>query len=92
MVEPWFNITKTNILNGYPADTIADFERRVRPSVVGRLQSNLRVLDEEASKDDIQIRSKVRMVIKLILGKEIITLYTPLFCSTIQMQDFYNSL
>ena len=41
VVESWFNITKTRALHSKPANSIADFERSIRPSVVGRLKHNL---------------------------------------------------
>lgn len=44
VVEAWFNITKNHVLHGKPANSIGDFERAVRPSVVGRLKENVEAL------------------------------------------------
>ena len=44
VVESWFNIVKTHSLHGKPANTIADFERSIRPSALGCLKENINLL------------------------------------------------
>lgn len=46
VVESWFNITKTHALNGKSANSIGDFERAIRPSVIGRLKENIDTLTD----------------------------------------------
>lgn len=58
-VEAWFSVTKTHILNGKPADTIGDFERIMRPSVIGRLKVNLqRLQNDRIVPDDKDVEVK----------------------------------